>query len=269
MRPIDQEELETALNSLKVGKSAGADGVTYELLKILAQTKVSAHLLRTFNSYLSQESPPPETWLLSRLTLLPKIREPFLPKHLRPIVLSAADYKVFTKTLLTRLRRTLPPVGRGGQILGIQGAQVMDGITAAKHAVHLSAEWSMPLVVAKLDISQAFDTLSHTAVARCLASVPATPESQLLLRLVTQAKVEIGFADATWFQPLTRGILQGTPYGAELLSWISTCGLSCKSGNVVNAHGSVIRLGICHSTVWSTLMTFCFLLLPFRSSIVC
>ena len=216
--PIDKDELEGALNTFKGGKSAGADGVTYELLQILAQTQASSHLLRTFNRYLSNELPPPETWFTSRLTLLPKIKEPCLPKHLRPIVLSVADYKLFTKILLIRLRRTLPPVGEGGQILGIPGAQVMDGITAARHAVHLASEWSMPLVVAKLDISQAFDTLSHTAVAKYLASVPATPESMLLLRLVTQAKVEISFADATWKQPLTQGILQGTPYGAELFA---------------------------------------------------
>ena len=206
------------LATFKSGKSAGTDGVTYELLKILAQTGARRLLMRTFNALLSRDQPLPDAWFVARVVLLPKIREPSQPKHLRPIVLSPVDYKLFTKILLFRLRRVLPPVGQGGQILGIQGGQVMDGVTAAKHAVHLANQWSQPLVVAKLDVSQAFDTISHLALARYLQEAAPCVEAELLLKLIVHARVELNFAEVTWQQPLSQGIFQGSPYGAEIFA---------------------------------------------------
>ena len=70
----------------------------------------------------------------------------------------------------------------------------------------------------KLDIQAAFDSLSHTAVARFLSSLGPLQESKLLLRLITQSEVQLSFGNQTWTQKLRRGILQGSAFSAEIFS---------------------------------------------------
>ena len=62
---------------------------------------------------------------------------------------------------------------------------------ALRHLVYLSRQWGLPLLACKLDVQAAFDTLSHDAVARFLASLGAHQESKLLLDLMTRSAVNI------------------------------------------------------------------------------
>ena len=70
----------------------------------------------------------------------------------------------------------------------------------------------------KLDVQAAFDTLSHEAVARFLASLGAHQESKLLLDIIIRSKVTLTFANMTWEQGLKRGVLQGSAFSAELFA---------------------------------------------------
>ena len=69
-----------------------------------------------------------------------------------------------------------------------------------------------------MDIAEAFDTVSHEAVASYLAAVGPSKEAHLLLRLVTEAPVQLQLTGVTWTQRLGRGIVQGAPYSAELFA---------------------------------------------------
>ena len=52
----------------------------------------------------------------------------------------------------------------------------MDGALAVQHAIRLSNERKQPLCVCKLDISEAFDAISHSAVAVFLQGAPYSAE---------------------------------------------------------------------------------------------
>ena len=223
--PFTRDEIASVLETFKNGKSTGTDGVSYELLKVAMQTDLGASFVSELNRYLEGKVPFPADWLSAHMTLLPKVRAPSVPSQLRPIVLSPASCKLFTKALLLRLRPQFPPLG-GGQVLGQSGGQVMDAVCVAKHIMHLSAEWKRPLILAKLDVSQAFDTLSHPAVASLLADMPASGEAMTLLRLITSTSVNISVLGASWTQPLRRGVLQGSPYGAEIFARVLDRALS-------------------------------------------
>ena len=165
---IAASEILNALGATKAGKSCGEDGISYEFLTVLMHSQLAPHLVDLFNSILFQVTDLPPSWLLSCLTFLPKIPSPSLPKHLRPIVLSSTPAKIFTKILLMRLRPTFPPIS-GNQLACIPGSQTLDGSTCLQHLIHLSQEYRLPLIAIKLDVSSAFDHLSHEAVATFLA----------------------------------------------------------------------------------------------------
>ena len=115
------------------------------------------------------------------------------------------------------MKPVFPPM-MSGQILGENGGQVLDGALAVQHSIRLANERKQPLFVGKLDISEAFDTVSHSRLAHYLARLGPNREAHLLLMLVIGAKVRISFCGVEWEQKLERGIVQGAPYSAELFA---------------------------------------------------
>ena len=214
---ITAEEVCTVLATCRPGKSCGQDGVSYELLQLVMQTECSVHLVDMFNSVLFQTSPIPPEWLSSKLTLLPKVPCPSSPSELRPIVFSSTPGKLFSKILLMRLRSSFPaPVAN--QLCGIPGSQTLDGSCCLQHVVRLSQEFGLPLIAVKSDISSAFDNISHQAFARYFSRCGARLESYMLLSMIVASSVNVSIADASWTQALERGILQGSPYSAEIFA---------------------------------------------------
>ena len=216
---FSEQEVAEVVYAMKAGKSAGPDGVVYEHLQVVMGSDLKVHFVEMLNAILLGEVDLPKAWMMSHVVFLPKTSSPAVPKDLRPIVLSSTVSKVFTRLLLHRLRPLFPPM-TSGQIIGERGAQTLDAALAVQHAIRLSEERKQPLVVGQLDIAEAFDTVSHEAVASFLAAAGPSREGHLLLRLVTEASVTLQLAGVTGVQPLQRGIVQGAPYSAELFARI-------------------------------------------------
>ena len=140
-----------------------------------------------------------------------------LPRELRPIVLSPTVAKVFTKALMLRLRSKLPPI-RACQVGGIAGRQTLDSVCAVQHAIKLAEEYNKTLFVIKLDITAAFDSLAHEALAAFLAEASGCREAELLLEIITNTRVTLSMQGTTWEQALSQGVLQGSSYSAELFA---------------------------------------------------
>ena len=116
-----------------------------------------------------------------------------------------------------RLRSSFPaPVAN--QLCGIPGSQTLDGSCCLQHVVRLSQEFGLPLIAVKSDISSAFDNISHQAFARYFSRCGARLESYMLLSMIVASSVNVSIADASWTQALERGILQGSPYSAEIFA---------------------------------------------------
>ena len=214
---VTKEELEQVLLQTKSRKSCGQDGAPYELWCAVLQSEAADHLVDFVNRILLEDVDFPDEWLNPQIVLLPKVKEPKHPKDFRPIVLAATLSKLVTKVFLVRLRDRFPPMPTG-QLSAQKGAQSLDGSVALKHLVHLSRQWGLPLLACKLDIQAAFDSLSHAALAKFLASLGPLQESKLLLDMVTRSQVCLSFAGQTWRQRLRRGILQGSSFSAELFA---------------------------------------------------
>ncbi|CAE7828197.1 unnamed protein product [Symbiodinium sp. CCMP2592] len=215
--PFSLQEIQDVAFQCKHNKSTGADGVSYEALQMLLQSDLSHHILDMFNSVLRGLCPPPASWLTSHVCFLPKTSTPSAPSDLRPIVLSSTTAKVFTKALMLRLRPCLPRM-QAFQVGGLPKRQTLDAACAVQHAIRLAEEYGKPLVIVKLDVAAAFDSLSHEAVATLLATAQGSREAELLLQIVCGSQVELGLQGTSWIQALRQGILQGSSYSAELFA---------------------------------------------------
>ena len=209
---ITGEEIQAVLDSTKAGKSTGPDGVPYELMFSILQSDLQPKFVSFLNSVLHQEQPIPERWLKSQV-VIPKTKRPSKPKDL----LSATPGKLITKAILLRLRQIFPPM-HSHQLSGLPGAQSLDGSLTVQQVVRQSQQWQLPLCAAKLDISQAFDTLSHEAIARVLACLGPSREAYILLLVICHSIACMSLGSESWEQQLWRGLKQGSSHSAELFA---------------------------------------------------
>ena len=84
----------------------------------------------------------------------------------------------------------------------------MEWSTSLQHLIHLSQEYKLPLIAVKLDISSAFDHISHEAVASYLAGPRL--ESLLLLKIFVLSRVALSIygdlAPKTFQNPCVRPV---------------------------------------------------------------
>ena len=215
--PFTLQEIQEVAFMCKHNKSTGADGISYEAIQLLLQTTLAQNLVELFNSVLMGLAPPPSEWLSKHVTFLPKTADPKSPSDLRPIVLSSTVGKVFTKCLMLRMRPRLPPI-RAFQVGGIPSRQTLDSACAVQHAMRLAQQYGKTLYVVKLDVSAAFDSLSHEALAAFLSQLTGCRAAEVLLQIITTTTVTLGLQGTSWQQGLTQGILQGSSYSAELFA---------------------------------------------------
>ena len=215
--PLSLQEVRDVAFMCKHNKSTGNDGISYEALQMLLQSELAEHVLDMYNGVLQGLLPIPREWLHSHVCFLPKTTTPHSPADLRPIVLSSTVGKVFTKALMLRLRPQLPDIG-AFQVGGVPQRQILDAACAVQQAIRLSEQYGKPLVILKLDVAAAFDSLSHESIASFLAQARGSREAEVLLDIICNSRVGLGLQGTTWDQPLQQGVLQGSSYSAELFA---------------------------------------------------
>ena len=186
--PFSLEEIRDVAFMCKHNKSTGADGISYEALQMLLQSELADHVLDMYNGVLQRLLPIPRGWLHSHVCFLPKTATPQTPADLRPIVLSSTVAKVFTKALMLRLRPKLPDIG-AFQVGGVPQRQILDAACAVQQAIRLSEQYGKPLVIIKLDVAAAFDSLSHESIASFLAQAQGSREAEVLLDVICNSRV--------------------------------------------------------------------------------
>ena len=102
---IHNDEVKQSIQSAQNGKSAGPDGIVYEMLKALPEN-ILDDLVSMFN-YVHNNGVCPEIWHHAIIAPLHKKGDCLIPKNFRPIVLRSAIAKIYEITLLTRVRHVI------------------------------------------------------------------------------------------------------------------------------------------------------------------
>ena len=217
---ITEEEIAEALAKVKPSTASGLDSVCYGAIRTFHAQDASGKLCAFFNRILSGDMPVPQEWVTGKICFIPKTARPEKVQDMRPISLTPCLGKVFCKILVSRLRMKFPPYG-AGQHACRPGTQVIEPIACALSSMKLFKQHTgRQLLLCKLDISQAFDTLSHHAIWRFLYDTDASPEALALWAMCRETRVCLQLGSQMWTQGLERGVLQGTSFSADLFSRI-------------------------------------------------
>ena len=102
IQPILREEVESAVASMKRGKSAGVDNIPAELVQAGGETMIDVLIEICNRIWRTREWPTP--WIQSLITTLPKKGNLLLCQNYRTISLISHSSKVMLKVTLNRLK---------------------------------------------------------------------------------------------------------------------------------------------------------------------
>ena len=179
-----------------------------EILSTLRNTKdaLQAH----FNLWLYAGYQPVE-FRCSRTVLIPKVPEPSGPAQFRPIPIGSFISRVFHRLLAERLSGLLEFQSR--QRAFIKGDGIADNVFLLRCLLRDTCEAVKPLSLAFLDVSKAFDSVSHATLLLAAERMGAPGPFISYLRTLYSEASTVLHVDGRFSDPLrqNRGVRQGDP----------------------------------------------------------
>lgn len=167
--PISAEEVQETIINLPTDKSPGPDGIPDRVYQIVGNPAAVA-LAKIFNKITSKGRVPP-SYKEANVTLLPKVEDPFHSGLLRPISLSASDYKIMTRIWAKRLDTVLKKNIGQHQKGFISGRDGRENILSVQMLIESLDQKGSQGAMLFLDIAKAFDSVSHQALLRLLKAM--------------------------------------------------------------------------------------------------
>jgi len=188
--------------------------VQEEFWEIIEDFRASGQVLPTLN--------------VTFLTLVPKEERVTHPKQFRPIALCNVIYKLLTKVIARSLKPLLPFIISPQKSGYVEGRKILDNVILTHEVIHSLQKTGTPVMLLKLDLSQAFDKLSWAYMKSVLLAfgfAPTWVDWILHLTSSTFFYILINGVPSRPFSP-TRGIRQGDSL-SPFLFIIMAEGLSC------------------------------------------
>lgn len=220
---FSNEELETAVLSLKNNKAPGPDGIPSEALKKIYAVN-SDILLRMYNACLS-DGVFPVQWKRARLVLISKGKgDPDLPSSYRPLCMLDTAGKLFEKLIRSRLDSAVEAAGglSPRQYGFRRGRSTIDAIEEVKRAVETAENYNHQsrrvVLLVTLDVRNAFNSARWSDMMEALRNTFRIPA--YLLRLVEdylRSRLLIyETREGTRTMEVTSGAAQGSILGPNL-----------------------------------------------------
>lgn len=216
---ISQTELSTALSSLKKDKAPGPDGFTVEFFLHFSHFLIPK--LHTLLSSFSSAGSASGSFLEALICLIPKEnKDPRFCKNYRPISLVNIDYKIFSKSLATRLEPLLPLLLGKEQSGFVKGRFLTDNTRLFFSILSKSSHSSASLAAIALDAEKAFDRVYWPFIFSSLRWFGFGPKIISLISLLYSnptAAIFVNGLTSSYF-PLGRGVRQGCPLSPFLFN---------------------------------------------------
>ena len=163
---ITASEVRFAVRQLKKETAPGPDSITVDLIRDAGES-IPIRLARLFNECL-KKSRTPEEWNKAILILLYKKGDPRDMNNQRPISLLNVTYKIFTKVITNRITNKLDENQPREQAGFRRGYSTIDHLQTVSQIIEKTNEYKIPLVVALVDYSKAFDSVETEEVMAAL-----------------------------------------------------------------------------------------------------
>ena len=202
---------------MKKGKAPGSVNITLDLIRD-ADEPIHVRLARLFNECL-KKSKTPEEWNKAILILLYKKGDPRDMNNQRPISLLNVIYKIFTRVITNRIANKLDENQPREQAGFRKGYSTIDHLQTVNQIIEKANEYKMPLVVAHLDYTKAFDSVETEEVMLALEEQGVDPVYINIFRHIYEHATSFIrlHKDSESFQ-LKRGVRQGDTSSPKLFT---------------------------------------------------
>ncbi|XP_073815639.1 uncharacterized protein [Musca autumnalis] len=207
--PPTRDEIKSALESLRNGKSSGPDNIPAELLKYGAPSLVDAlfPIIRTAWT----TSKIQDAWKEGVIITIPKKGDLKECKNWRGITLLNSIAKLMASLLLNRIRPAVESILRCEQAGFRTGRSCADHINTLRIIIEQSKEYNAHLYLLFVDFERAFDTISRDALWEILSLNGIPDKIILLIRELyrnSTCRVRFNTAESSPFMT-TAGVKQG------------------------------------------------------------
>ena len=240
---ITPEECDEVLKSFENNKSPGNDGITIELYKKF-WSSLKPLLIESYN-FSFGTSLLPISQRQSIITLIEKKdSDKMLLKNWRPVSLLNVDYKILSKVLAYRLKRTLPMLIHHCQTGYVKNRFIGEVVRLIEDVMDYTDQRNVSGLMVFIDFEKAFDTVNRTFLLNVLKPIFGFGPSfcswiNTLFKCNLASVCNNGFSSQ--YFDLGRGVKQGDPIspylfilGAEILSLVIRHKASIKGIHIGN-----------------------------------
>ena len=148
------------------------------------------------------------------IKLIPKPdRDRHILGNWRPITLLNVDVKILSKCLAKRVAKVIGKLVGSQQTAFIKGRYIGEGIRLISDLLQLTEEENLSGIMLALDLTKAFDSVSHMFMLNCLEAFNFGPSFIQWVRTlhtnISSCVLVNGFT--TGYFPVSRGVRQGDP----------------------------------------------------------
>ncbi|KAJ0535047.1 putative RNA-directed DNA polymerase [Helianthus annuus] len=208
---FSRKEIKEAVWACGDDKSPGPDGLTFKFLK-----KHWEDLEQYVSNMVKQFHDQPNIPIgcnASFIALIPKVRDPSLVKHFRPISLIGMLYKIIAKLLARRVKPVIPGLVSNIQTGFIEGRSILEGPLIVNEVLAWAKSYKKQMFIFKVDFEKAYDSINWKFILSNLKAM----NFPLLWRKWIGAGLKSGRASVlvngspTKEFGLSRGLRQGDP----------------------------------------------------------
>ena len=211
---ITTEELQTAINKLRKGKSPDSKGIR-------ADEETREMVRQIFNEIIKRKEITPEDWKKVTIKVIHKKGDVENVSNYRPICSLPAMHKLFSTILYGKLYPMLDQKQAEDQAGFRKTYQTTDHLATHRLIEQKCHEWGINMWTATVDFMKAFDSISHKSIWEALKSCNVDHEYvSLLKKIYRDQKASVQTDEESNIFDIQKGIMQGDPLSSLLFNTV-------------------------------------------------